>query len=59
LDTFGIYLKKPVFAHGQLHVALSRVTNKNNVHVLIEREHPDKPFGCKENVVYPDILALS
>jgi ATP-dependent DNA helicase PIF1 len=58
LDTVGIYLKKPVFAHGQLYVALSRVTSMNNVHILIEREHPDTPYGCTTNVVYPEILAL-
>ena len=57
LDTVGIYLKKPVFAHGHLYVALSRVTNKNNVHMLIEREHPDTPYGFTTNVVYPEILA--
>jgi ATP-dependent DNA helicase PIF1 len=59
LDTIGIYLKKPVFAHGQLNVALSRVTNKNNVYVLIEREGPNTPYDCITNDVYPEILALS
>ena len=57
LETVGIYLKKAVFAHGQLYVALSRVTSKDNVHVLIERKDAKIPYGCTTNVVYPEILA--
>ena len=57
LNIVGIYLKKSVFAHGQLYVALSRVTSKDNVHVLIERENDTIPYGCTTNVVYPEILA--
>ena len=57
LDIVGIHLKKPVFAHGQLYVALSRVTSKNRVHVLVEREDAKTPYGCTTAVVYPDILA--
>jgi hypothetical protein len=30
----GLYLPKQVFCHGQLYVALSRVTNKNGLKVL-------------------------
>ena len=33
---FGIYLPTPVFAHGQLYVALSRATESGNVRVLGE-----------------------
>jgi len=57
LNTVGIYLKKPVFAHGQLYVALSRATNRNSVHVLIERQDANTPYNCTTNVVYPEILA--
>jgi hypothetical protein len=37
LDRIAIYLPEPVFAHGQLYVALSRVRSFNNVRMLIER----------------------
>ena len=57
MDIVGIYLKKLVFTHGQLYVALSRVTSKNSVHVLIEREDAKTPHGCTTNVVSPEILA--
>jgi ATP-dependent DNA helicase PIF1 len=53
----GIYLKKPVFAHGQLYVALSGVTSTRNVHVLIERRDATTTYGCTTNVVYPENLA--
>lgn len=34
LCNVGLYLKKPVFTHGQLYVALSRVTTRNGLKIL-------------------------
>ena len=38
LTNVGVYLKKPVFTHGQLYVAMSRVTNKRGLKILVENE---------------------
>ncbi|KAJ7566191.1 hypothetical protein O6H91_02G092100 [Diphasiastrum complanatum] len=35
METIGLYLPRPVFSHGQLYVALSRVRNAGSVGVLI------------------------
>ena len=51
LDKVGIYVKKDMFAHGQLYVALSRATSASGLKIFIE--------GGKcylKNVVYPEIL---
>jgi ATP-dependent DNA helicase PIF1 len=57
LNTAGVYLKAPVFSHGQLYVALSRATNRSNLHVLIKQGEDQHPHGHTTNVVYPEILA--
>ncbi|KAL8456288.1 hypothetical protein ACS0TY_034485 [Phlomoides rotata] len=31
----GLFLKKPVFSHGQLYVAISRITNRSGLKVLL------------------------
>jgi len=55
LSNVGIYLKKQVFTHGQLYVAVSRVTNKTCLKILIEND--DGSCGSKtENIVYKEIL---
>jgi ATP-dependent DNA helicase PIF1 len=38
LSAIGLYLKSPVFTHGQLYVAVSCVTSKKNLKILIENE---------------------
>jgi ATP-dependent exoDNAse (exonuclease V) alpha subunit len=55
LTNVGIYLKKPVFAHGQLYVAISRVTSKSGLKILIENE--DGTCGNQtRNIVYREIF---
>lgn len=56
LSFVGIYLKTPVFTHGQLYVAVSRVTSRSSLKLLIE----DKDGKCTsetQNIVYPEVYA--
>ena len=36
LSRVGVYLSAPVFSHGQLYVAFSRVTDYRNLQVMAE-----------------------
>ena len=59
LQHTAIYLPKPVFEHGQLYVAVSRVTSPDNLSIYIEQ---DKFQGCfnqvwiTKNVVHSALL---
>ncbi|RCV38049.1 hypothetical protein SETIT_8G110800v2 [Setaria italica] len=55
LRNVGLYLPRPVFSHGQLYVAISRVTSRNGLKVLM---HDDTNQGCCAtlNIVYKEIL---
>jgi ATP-dependent DNA helicase PIF1 len=55
LNQVGIYLSEPVFTHGQLYVALSRVTSKNHLKILINNSD-EIPSKCTKNIVYKDVL---
>jgi len=62
LEKVGICLREPVFSHGQLYVAFSRVTAKHSVKVMIlssETQGKLKPKSQSvftRNVVYKEIL---
>jgi hypothetical protein len=51
LDRVGIDLSLPVFTHGQLYTALSRVRNRSNMIILLPEGHQTTP-----NVTYQEIL---
>jgi ATP-dependent DNA helicase PIF1 len=55
LSRVGVYLPKPVFAHGQLYVVVPQVTSKKGLKLLILDEDNNV---CKEttNFVYREVF---
>ena len=57
LERVGLFLPKPVFTHGQLYVALSRVTDPLGIKILLMNGTvPGKEGQYTQNVVYPEAL---
>lgn len=56
LDKVGVYLPNPVFSHGQLYVAISRVTSKEGLKILALDEE-GIPTVKTKNIVYREVLA--
>ena len=59
-DRVGIYLERPVFAHGQLYVAFSRARGFPHIRVQVLPGEwqglSDDGLTFTENVVYPELL---
>ena len=55
LKHVGVYLPKPVFSHGQLYVAVSRVTSRNGLKFLIINDEIEKKSETK-NIVYKEVF---
>ncbi|XP_076884735.1 uncharacterized protein LOC143534010 [Bidens hawaiensis] len=56
LNRVGLYLKNDVFSHGQLYVALSRVTSKKGLKILILDKY-GKQTSKTTNVVFKEIFS--
>ena len=51
-DYVGLYIKKKLFSHGQLYVALSRCKNPKNIYIQNNLENSLEI----ENIVWEEIL---
>jgi len=57
LDRVGLLLDPPVFSHGQLYVALSRVTQPHGIRLKVPVESTE--HGLIRNVVWEEVFRIS
>jgi len=55
LDCVRLYLPTPVFSHGQLYVAASRVKSKSGLKILVH-DNENKPLTTTTNVVFKEVF---
>lgn len=55
LKEVGLFLSKPVFSHGQLYVAISRITSKTGLKILIV-DNDGKPQKKTMIVVFKEVF---
>ena len=55
MHSVGLYLPRPIFSHGQLYVAISRVTSRDGLRVLID-DGTDLASNITKNIVYKEVL---
>ena len=53
----GLYVPQPLFSHGQLYVALSRVRRASDLKILVLDENKKQTTKCN-NVVVQEILSM-
>ncbi|KAL3651503.1 hypothetical protein CASFOL_004505 [Castilleja foliolosa] len=56
LSNVGLFLQKPVFSHGQLYVAVSRVTNRKGLRILV-CDQDNAALNMTDNVVYKEVFS--
>ena len=56
LNYVGISLTESVFTHGQLYVAISRVTNGVNLRMIVPDTDDARREGKIKNVVYTEVF---
>ena len=55
LKTVGLYMKHQVFTHGQLYFALSRVTSRQGIKILLALQH-DESAETSTNIVFKEVF---